>query len=170
MNELPRRLPTVADIEEFSVRGPWVTKSGGALDVLCALPLADVQQYLTYDDAELARVPSDLRGLRLYHVRDLPNRSIGGMEFHRVRVEIAIGLVGCERWEFEDLRGGTRIVDLTPTTGVRLPPFILHTYTVLAEGSGHLVITNTLFDPDDPRTHDTYSLDTFRKLQRIASS
>lgn len=169
MNELPGRLPTVADIETFPVRGPWVTKSGGALDVLCALPFADVQQYLTYDDAELARVPQDIRGLRLYHVRDLPSQSIGGMEFHRVRVEIAIGLVGCERWEFEDLHGGTRSVDLTSELGVRFPPFILHTYMVLAEGSGHLVVANTLFDPDDPRTHDTYPLETFRELQRIAS-
>jgi len=165
MSELPQRLPTVADIETFPVRGPWVTKSGGALDVLCALPIADVQRYLTYDEAELARVPTDLRGLRLYHVRDLPIGRIGGTEFHRIRAEMLIGLAGAERWEFEDLRGGIRHVDLTPTVGVRLPPFILHTYTVREEGSGNLVVANTLFDPNDPRTHDTYSVAAFRELQ-----
>ncbi|MDP3771694.1 MAG: hypothetical protein Q8R16_05320 [bacterium] len=165
MNELPQRVPTVADIETFSVRGPWPTKSGGALDVLCAFPIGEVQQYFTYDDAELARVPSDLRGLRLYHVRDLPEGRVGGTEFHRVRVEIVIGLTGAERWECEDLHGDIRHFELTPETGARVPPFLLHTYRVRAPGSGHLVITNTLFDPDDPRTHDTYSLATFRELQ-----
>lgn len=170
MVELPKRLPRVTDIETFPVRGPWPTKSGGALDVLCAMPLAEVQRYLAYDYAELAHVPTDLRGLRLYHVRDLPSGRVGGTEFHRIRIEIAIGLVGSERWECEDLSGATRRFDLTPETGLRIPPFIMHTYTVGEQGSGHLVITNTLFDPDDPRTHDTYSLATFRELQCIVAA
>jgi hypothetical protein len=164
--ELPTVRPaTVADIETFPVRGPWTTKPGGALDVLCAMPWKYVQRYLTYDDAELARIPSDIRGLRLYRIRDLPIGRVGGTEFHRVRTEIAIGLTGVERWECEDLSGGSRQFELTPVIGVRIPPFLLHTYTVLAGGSGHLVITNTLFDPDDPQTHDTYSLEAFRDLQ-----
>lgn len=170
MVELPQRLSRVTDIETFPVRGPWSTKSGGALDVLCAMSFAEIQRYLTYDDAELAHVPTDLRGLRLYHVRDLPSGRVGGTEFHRVRIEIAIGLVGLERWECEDFSGATRRFDLTPEIGLRIPPFIMHTYTAGEQGSGHLVITNTLFDPDDPRTHDTYSLATFRELQRIVAA
>ncbi len=165
MRTLPPHVPTVADIETFPVLGPWTTKSGGALDVLCAFPMGDVQRYLTYDDAELARIPSDIRGLRLYHIRDLPIGRVGGTEFHRMRIEIAIGLTGVERWECEDLHGGIREFELTPVIGVRIPPFLLHTYTVLVGGSGHLVVANTLFDPDDPRTHDTYSLEAFRELQ-----
>jgi hypothetical protein len=166
MSELPQRLPRVTDIETFPVRGPWRTKSDGYLDVLCALPLPAVQRYLTYDEGELRHVSADIRGLRLYRVRDLPLGRIGGTEFHRMRVEIAIGLTGAEQWECEDLDGATRRFVLTRVTGVRIPPFILHTYTVAEEGSGHLVIANTLFDPDDPRTHDTYSRATFRELQR----
>ena len=46
-----------------------------------------------------------------------------------------------------------------------MPPYILHSYMVLEEGSGLLVLANTLFNPEVKETHDTYSMQAFRELQ-----
>lgn len=160
-----KRYAPVDAVEEFRVRSPWKTKSDGKLHARFALPFTVVHRYLTYDEEELARVPLDIRGLRCYTVRDLPKDGIGGTEFHRIRDEIVVGLDGSVEWECEDVYGARRTYTITPSNGVRIPPFILHTYRVLEEGSGLLVFANTLFDPEDPRTHDTFSRDEFRALQ-----
>jgi hypothetical protein len=47
-----------------------------------------------------------------------------------------------------------------------IPPFILHRIVSEQEGSAVLVLANTLYDVDDPRTHDHYSDAAFRRLQR----
>jgi hypothetical protein len=44
-------------------------------------------------------------------------------------------------------------------------PFILHAYEVLEEGSNLLIVANTLFNPNNSKTHDTYSIKEFRELQ-----
>lgn len=157
---------TVDDIKLMRSRGPWTTKSGGKLDVLFAIPRTTLEaRYLHYEETELADIPDDIRGLRVYMVRDLPKESIGGTEWHRVREEMVFASHGSVEWICEDLFGGKKDFQLTPTVGVWMPPCILHTYIVMEAGSELLVIANTLFTPEDPRTHDTYSLETFRALQ-----
>jgi len=46
--------------------------------------------------------------------------------------------------------------------------FYLHSYQVLEEGSKLVAIANTLFDHNDPQTHDTFSSSEFQKLQKIS--
>lgn len=164
---IPRRVPArVSEMEELQVRGPWATKSGGVLHVLCALPIEAMQGYLTYDADELARVPCDIRGFRCYTVGELPKGRVGGSEFHRIRNEFIVGLTGGVTIECEDVWGNVRTFAIAPDCGIRIPPFILHTYTVREEGSRHLVFANTLFDPNDHRTFDTFSCEIFQMLQK----
>jgi|SRR3989344_5011965 len=159
---------TVDEIRILAARGPWTTKSGGKLNVTFALPLQTLQDsYLQYENEELKRVPGDVRGLRVYTVRDLPLGSIGGTEWHRIREEMIFVLEGSVRWMCEDLLGGTKDFALDPSVGVWMPPFIRHTYEVLESGSGLFVVANTLFVPEDPATHDTYSPEEFKKLQEV---
>lgn len=162
----PRFVPTINNVILFKANGPWDTKSGGKLNVILAIPLCVVQnQYFCYEDAELHLVPGDIRGLRIYTVRDLPDKGIGGQEWHRIREEMVFVLGGSVKWTFEDLFGNQRTFILNPEVGLWMPPFILHSYEALEMGSELLVIANTLFDANDPRTHDTFPKEDFRKLQ-----
>lgn len=159
-------VPTVEDIRVVETCGPWETKSGGQLEVLFALSLNEVWvKCFGYRDEELDRIPKDIRGLRAYIVRGLPEGGIGGKEFHRIREELVFVLAGSMLWVCEDLFGGRKEFILDPSVGIWMPPFIMHTCTVLEEDSVFLIVANTLFDPDDPRTHDTYSREAFRELQ-----
>ena len=161
------RYPNVGRIRTLDTHGPWNTKSGGTLMVRTYIPLETVlKEYFSYNSNELQKVPGDIRGLRFYTVRNLPLGQIGGTEFHRIREEMVIGLEGKVRWECEDVyRNKTEFI-LTQENGIWMPPFILHTYEVLENNSGLFVVANTLFVPDDPRTHDTFSADKFRELQK----
>jgi len=166
MEKINHVVPTVDDIQIFETRGPWNTKSGGRLDVLFAIPLATAQEkYFHYEKIEMDCVPGDIRGLRVYTVRDLPSGRIGGTEWHRIREEMVFALEGSVFWMCEDLFGGQRNFVLGAGVGIWMPPFIRHTYEVREEKSGLFIIANTLFVPEDPRTHDTYSEETFRELQ-----
>ena len=161
-------LPTVSQIRLVSTRGPWDTKSGGVLTVLFALSVDEVHEFLTYDEEELKRIPNDfdIRGLRSYSVKGLPNEREGGGEFHRIHKEFIFLLTVSTEWEFEDLYGEKLHATLTPKQGVYLPPFTLHSYKACEAGSSFMVLANTLFDPDRKETHDTYSCDEFQNLQR----
>lgn len=164
------KYPNICQIRILDTRGPWNTKSGGTLMVRACLPLETVlQEYFRYDANELREIPGDIRGLRFYTVRNLPFGQIGGKEFHRMREEMVIGLEGRLKWECEDVYGNKEEFTLTPETGIWMPPFILHTYEVLENNSGIFVVANTLFVPDNTRTHDTFSLEKFRELQETAS-
>ncbi|MFC1722564.1 WxcM-like domain-containing protein [Nanoarchaeota archaeon] len=156
---------TVADIEQISVRGPWDTKSGAELSVLQAFTYDQVQQFFTYNPEMLARHREDIRGLRTYTVRGIPEGKMGGGEFHKIRQEILIGLEGLVDLRCEDIYGGFRNFVLDSRSGVMIPPYMLHTYRS-REHSGLLVIANTLYDPDNPETHDTYSREEFETLQQ----
>ena len=160
-------VPTLREARKLTTKGPWETKSGGELNVLLSFPINLIYAFLQYDKRELKNMPEgwDIRGFRKYSVRALPKGRVGGGEFHRIRREIIIGLEGEVNFELEDINGNVRnhIIDIT--SGTYIPPFILHSYEVLKENSGLLITCNTLFDPDNPRTHDTYSRETFRKLQ-----
>lgn len=183
-----QRYPTIAKVRTLEPRGPWTTKSGSRLSVLIAHPLdaaqdvhdgdgsafanafVTAQSFLTYDDAEVRRLPHDLRGLRIYLNDRMPKGGVGGLEFHRIRQEFIMSIAGRVRWTSEDVDGATTTVVLTPGTGVYIPPWILHTYEVEEEGSALLVFCNTLYTPRCP---DTYTMEEFRALQeqvRAASS
>lgn len=150
-------LPAVHDIKVWDVRGPWKTKSSGNLMVGMAIPSVDLKsRFFKYSQKELQMVSQDIRGLRIYTVRQLPKDAEGGGEFHRIREEIVIGLDGKILWECWDLEGRTSKIDITPEIGLWMPLFILHRYRVLEDNSGLMVVCNTLFNPEDPKTHDTY--------------
>jgi len=163
---LPKRNPpTVDDIKEIPVTGPWRSKSGGELSVPFALPHARAMELFSYDEAELARIPRDIRGLRMFALDNVPIGGVGGGEFHRIRSEIAFTVRGRLRWVCEDLYGGRRVLTTAQKASLYVPPFILHTMEALEHGSAIVVIANTLYDPDDISTHDTYAAAEFRKLQ-----
>lgn len=157
---------SVQDVRVITGKGPWHTKSGGNLIVLEALSLPQVQALLSYDPKELATASQDIRGLRLYAVLDLPvNGLLGGTEFHKIRKEFVFCLRGAVWWKCEDMRCGEYYTTLAEGIGIFIPPYILHQYQVMEEDSILLVFCNTLFDPEDPGTRDTYSREVFRELQ-----
>lgn len=160
-------IPTVADISVLNSRGPWNTKSGGRLNVLFSTPLGEIQdRFFSYEKDELDSLPVDIRGLRIYTVSELPNGKIGGTEWHKIRREIVFCIRGSVQWLCEDVFGNKKVFILDAGKGIFMPPFILHIYAVTEEGSELLVVANTLFVPNDPRTHDTYSTELFSELQR----
>lgn len=165
--EKPKNPARIEEVRELNARGPWTTKSGGTLNVAVTFPFDIIQLFInTYDEGELKKIPEDIRGFRIYTVRNLPIGRVGGTEFHRIRREIAFGLEGRIRWECEDLYGKKKEFIMTPKTGLVIPPSIIHTYEVLEDKSGIFAVANTLFNADDPRTHDTYSHDSFCQLQK----
>lgn len=81
----PVRNPsTMDDIRELRMTGPWRSKSGGLLSVPFALSHVQTLDIFDYDQAELDRIPRDIRGLRMFVVEDIPGGAIGGGEFHRI--------------------------------------------------------------------------------------
>ena len=158
---------TVFDAKELVIKGPWKTKSDAELFMLFALPYADVLDYFRYDENELKNIPEDIRGLRNYSVRGLKKGSIGGTEFHRIRKEIILGLDGTVRIELEDMLGNKKNFEVNSQKGLYVPTFVLHTYEALENSSGLLVVANTLFNPEDTRTHDSYSKEMFNRLQAM---
>lgn len=159
--------PKVATMQAFLTAGPWLTKSNGALRVLLAASIeSSFNGFLEHDQKELAKIPADIRGFRIYTVRNLPKKAIGGTEFHRCRKEFFFGLDGSINLICDDLYGFTKTFYLNSVTGVFIPPYIRHSYKVLVENSGFLVIANTLFNPQDTRTHDTYSSEEFESLKK----
>ena len=87
--------------------------------------------------------------------------------FHRIRTEILLTINGKIRWTCEDLYGSKR--EFAPSRGkvLMIPPFILHTMEAEEPGSTLVILANTLFVPEDPSTHDTYSSEMFRRLQAM---
>ena len=170
MNKPSGRISRVEDIQVSYPHpdSPWESKSGGILRVNFAVPLPEVtERFIAYEGNELTVVSTDIRGLRLYRVSDMPEGAKGGGEYHEVRQE----LVGVNRgriaWVCEDLLGGKKVFKLDAKTGISIwmPPFILHTYTVLESGSELWFFANTLSDPRDKASQDTYPKSAFRELQ-----
>lgn len=167
---------TVDDIRTIETRGPWASKSGGSLNVLMALPQEEVELFLDYGHPEFDAIQSvtgaNIRGLRTYNVSEIPKGSVGGMEWHDIRTEIVSAIGGRALWQCVDIDGNETEFELDSKKSVLMPPGILHTYVALEENTRLQVVCNTLFDPEDPRTHDTYSKDLFESLQktRAASS
>ncbi|MEK7116730.1 MAG: WxcM-like domain-containing protein [Patescibacteria group bacterium] len=167
MLQLPNKIPSVGEVNLTASTGPWKSKSGGNLNVHFRLPLETLMDYLTYNEKELKEIPEDIRGIRVYSVRDMPKNGIGGNEFHRIRKEIFVVINGTLECVCEDLFSNISIFKLSNGMGVRIPPFIMHTFQALEENTGFLVMVNTLFNPDDPKTHDTYSRGVFEELKGL---
>lgn len=152
----------VADIQVLPIKGPWNTKSGGFLNVLFNIPYADLaERFFVYDPDELQNISQDIRGLRSYHVSQLKKGSIGANEWHKIRNEIIFTPNGSIRLDCYDLDGETASIVIDQSQCAWVPPYIMHTYTALQDNTEIIVITNTLFDPSDASTHDTYSPDVF---------
>lgn len=163
--DLPLNPPGVNDVRESRLTGPWPSKSGGDLHVAFALPHIQAMGLLDYDPTELARIPVEMRGLRLWTVSDIPAGGIVGTQFHRLRTEISFVVKGRCHWLFEDLYGATRVVAWAPDLVLSMPPFVLHTMVCEEAGTTLVTFANTLYVPDDSRTHDTYSTNVFRDLR-----
>ena len=147
------------------IAGSWDTKSGGKLKVLFGIDMPTLQEkYLQFGDKTNPE-DTDTRGLRAYMVSNIPKNSIGAMEWHKNRNELVFALSGKVEWKCEDTQGSVETFTLDESNGVWNPPYILHTYRALDDNCTLLVIANTLFIPDNPETHDSYSQDSFRELQ-----
>lgn len=165
-SSISRNFATIADVQEIARKGPWATKSGGELNVLFGIPFELIQhKFFMYDDEELSAVPKDIRGLRSYKVNNIPKGSIGANEWHTLRQELVFAISGKVRWTCEDIHGRKSTTILDDSTGIWVPPYILHTYETLSDNSSLLVVANTIFTPDDPATHDTHSADAFHRMQ-----
>lgn len=157
-----KKLVTIDSIQHLPIKGPWTTKSNANLDVLAALSHEQTRQLFTYSNDSLSASSRKNRGLRIYRVSNLQSGAIGGNEWHRIKKELIFVTKGSVRWNLSDQYGTTQEIILTPhSQSVLIPPYILHTYTALEDDSELLVLTNTLYDVDDPETHDTYPLETF---------
>lgn len=157
---------SINDIQLFYGDGPWTTKSNAQLNVLFSIPFNSIEQhFFEYNKEDLDAIGFDVRGLRSYIVQDIPKNSVGANEWHRLRHEIIVCIKGKVLWEFEDLMGEKREIITEPGTCLWIPPFILHTYKALQKDSVVQVITNTLFLPDEPSTHDTYTAEAFNQLK-----
>jgi WxcM-like, C-terminal len=165
IDDLPVNPPLVGDVRQLHTIGPWPSKSGGSLRVPIMLSHAETMRFLDYDKAELARIGVDIRGVRVFFVHGTPGGGMLGNQVHRIRTEIAFLVEGSVRWEFEDLHGGTRELHATPACAVRMPPFVLHRGIFEGEGGTVAILANTLYDRDDPRTHDTYSAREFQAMR-----
>lgn len=164
-----QRLSRVTSIVQLQTNGPWQSKSGGELTVLLALTNQQLTMFLDADNPEFTTIfdqtNTNVRGLRIYNVSGIPNGSTGANEFHLARTEIVNVLSGKALWQCEDVYGGTQEYTLDAASSLIVPSGILHTYTALEDNTRLQVVCNTLFIPDDPRTHDSYSAEEFRKLQ-----
>ncbi len=158
------KYPSVNDIVTIECPGLWQTKSGGILEVLFKLDYDLVMKFLDYDSLEFTKLPH-LRGLRSYTVHDVPKDSIGAREWHKARNEIAFALNGTFQWRCEDIYGGKKEFILDGSHAVFTPHGLMHAYTALIDRSAIGVLANTLFDPEDQSTHDTYSYEEFDKLR-----
>lgn len=178
-------------IEKPEITGPWKTKSGGELRVLFFVPYSNLaaiktdalspvkslfkigpqiaSTYFLYEKAQLEKIQQDIRGYRSYTVRGLKDGSVGAMEFHMLRKELLFVLGGSAEIEVEDVYGGKKTFTINPSKGLYIPPSILHTYKILEDNTALLVLANTLYVPEDIATHDSFSIEEFRKMQHSLS-
>lgn len=149
--------PTIDDVIELKIRGPWTTKSNADLSLLFGLDKKELDAFLTYDESELKKLSQDTRGLRMYTVSGLKQSAQGANEWHKVKREIIFVTRGKVHWLLTDAYGNQKEYTLTPENhGIIIPPFILHAYTALEDNSQIAVIANSLYDVDDPGTYDVY--------------
>lgn len=163
-----KNLPSVDDIVVIKTDGEWQTKSGGTLSVLYKIEYPTLENFLQYDQQELSKLPTDIRGLRSYKVENIPAGSVGANEWHRVRNEIVFALKGTFRWKCTDTYGKTKEYVLGANNAILTPHHILHTYVALEDDSTICSLANTLFFPEVPESHDTYTTAEFLSLSNLS--
>jgi hypothetical protein len=163
--EKPMAAPAKVDQARLlPIIGNIPTKSEALLHMFLQLPEREMAEFFSYGQDELKKLPAGRKGLRLYGVTGLKEGKIGGKEFHRVKKEFFFMVEGSMRMECEDVYGDKKEFIVDRSHGLYIPPFVMHTYTMLAPGS-FLVVANTIFDRADKRTHDLYPMEVFRELQ-----
>ena len=167
---LPKTVPHVDTLERSSSDGPWTTKSGSKLLVNLKLSLPEIETQFSYIQEELDILPGDIRGFRICTNRGMPKGSVGGNEFHRIRQELFVLLDGVLKIISEDLYGNTRVEILNPGERLSMVPYIMHTVEAMEDETGFLETANTLFIPENPLTHDTYSREEFDRLKLMVAS
>lgn len=166
MLHLPRNPARVSDVDVSTTIGPWHSKCHGDLLVPVMLPFEQARRFLEYDTEELARLETDIRGIRVFYLDHAEAGGMAGNQFHRLRTEIAFVVEGTVHWEFEDLYGGERKLVASQNLSVVIPPFVLHRATFGGDGGTLATLANTIYIREDPRTHDTYSADQFRGMRQ----
>ncbi|MBI4058815.1 hypothetical protein HY404_01090 [Candidatus Microgenomates bacterium] len=178
-NERPEQFTSVAEVRILSSYvtnnkpienfGPFITKSEVRLSVLFAYNFAEISALIkdlfNYEESEVERIGYDIRGFRSYEVAGLILGTIGALEFHRIRKEIITFNNGRARLILEDLKGDKRDFILERGDGIWMPQFIFHTYETLEDDTRLTVIANTLLDPSNPATADTYSREVFESIK-----
>lgn len=141
----------------------WKTKSEGELEVLFGFSSEELAVFLDIENPAFDELPVDIRGLRSYTVSRLKKGAKGAMEWHKARTEYVYVVSGSIRWTCQDIDGNEKEVIIDRHAAVMTPPTIMHTYEALEDDTTIQVIANTLFMPDRPETHDSYSLEDFRE-------
>jgi hypothetical protein len=151
---------SVNHIQQIERLGPWDSKSGGKLEVNLALSRRALESFLSHSSAGFDDIPEDIRGLRIYTVSEIPQGNVGGKEWHKIRTEYISAVAGSAILECIDLEGNEKefVLDI-------IPPRIFHTYQALEDRTALQVVTNTLFIPGNPQTHDTFSIHEFEHQQ-----
>lgn len=153
---------TINDVHKLNSKGPWQTKSNANLDVLFGYDMNYISNFFfDYSESEMQQLPKDIRGMRSYIVSKIPINSIGANEWHKIRNELAITIEGVVEWELTDKDGKSITITVEKNEGIYIPNHILHKYKSLKLDSAILVLANTIFEPDDPQTHDTYTKESF---------
>lgn len=161
------KIPTINDVVIIPSCGPWKTKSNGQLNVLFGIEFTKINDnFFKYEESELNTIPIDIRGLRAYDVSALSKGSVGANEWHRVRNELIFIINGSIKLTCIDTLGNQKEFILDKTNGAWIPPFIMHTYESQQNSTELLVVANTLFLPDEPKTHDSFDLESFKKIQK----
>ncbi len=165
-----QKLSRVSDAFLLETRGPWQSKSGGELSVLFSLDLEQLTNFQNYSNLAFDDIANntstDIRGLRVYNVENIPNGSTGANEFHLARTELINVLTGKCLWRLEDVYGDVKEFTIDRTQSLIIPAGIFHTYTALEDNTRLQVVCNTLFIPEDTGTHDSYLVEEFRQLQK----
>jgi hypothetical protein len=163
MNTLPS-VPSINDIVTIECAGKWPSKSGGTLSVLYKIDFDLLSKFISYDQQELDAIGTDIRGLRAYRVAGVPKGSIGANEWHKLRNEIVYVLAGSVKWTCRDLYGNVSEYIINEGSAVFSPHHVLHTYEALEDDTAISVTANTLFFPEQPETHDSFSIEAFETL------
>lgn len=145
-----QRYNRVEDVKKIEVVGIWPSKSGGVL----VLPFdqkfeALNREFFQWGQTKVGADQEDIRGLRIYMVRDIPAGTVGANEYHEVRREKIWTLRGKVRWTFEDLYGGVLEVVTKVGQGIEVPPYVMHSYTALEAGSDLFIVANGSFSKAD---------------------
>lgn len=115
------RTTSVHEIQVIGAKGAWSSKSGGVLEVSLALPRTALEKFLDFDNPDFDEVPSDIRGLRTYIVRDIPMGSVGAKEWHKIRTEYMTALAGRARVKCVDFSGEARDFILDGKSSIIIP-------------------------------------------------